>query len=239
MEEIIKGITYIFFDCMETLVDVIELPTIKEYAKWAFEGSGVEKYWNDFEHFLEEYKLARKSIIESLPEHKEFRTIERFELICNNNCNIKGKVNVKVVAEKLNSNFWETYVSKCYVRQDVKEVLPSISKKYGLCVVSNFMVPGGIEELLKIFGIKQYFNFIVTSVNEGWKKPHPVIYNAALKKAGVTPREVLFVGDDYGNDYIAPQKMGFNAIYLDKYGKFTELPYKVKDFYQLGEILGV
>ena len=46
------AVKYIFFDCMETLVDLHELPSSSDYARWAFQGSGVEGYWRDFEDFL-------------------------------------------------------------------------------------------------------------------------------------------------------------------------------------------
>ncbi len=50
-----EKIEYLFFDCMETLVDMDNLPETKDYASWSYHGSGVEKYWDDFNHFCEHY----------------------------------------------------------------------------------------------------------------------------------------------------------------------------------------
>mgnify|MGYP001181050476 CR=1 FL=1 len=230
-------VDFIFFDCMETLIDMVEIPTVFEYAKWAYEGSGLEDYWQNLEHFIDEYNIAAAKIKESLPEYKEYSTIERFILICENNEAVKSRIDPRTAAGKLNSNYWKTYISKCYIRQDVKEVLPSLKLKYGLGVVSNFMIPGGIEELLNIFSIGQYFKFVITSINMGWRKPHPAIYNAALKEASAVPERVLFIGDDYINDYDAPIKMGFNAVLLDKYNKYANVCNRIENFYQLKEIL--
>lgn len=53
---------YIFFDCMETLIDLHELPSRSDYARWAFQGSGVEGYWRDFEDFLMLYEASKADI---------------------------------------------------------------------------------------------------------------------------------------------------------------------------------
>lgn len=43
---------YIFFDCMETVIDLTELPTVNDYAYWTYHNSGVEEYWEDYNDFL-------------------------------------------------------------------------------------------------------------------------------------------------------------------------------------------
>jgi putative hydrolase of the HAD superfamily len=46
------GVEYIFFDCMETLIDLHKLPVAEDYAMWAYRGSGVESLWQDFDSFF-------------------------------------------------------------------------------------------------------------------------------------------------------------------------------------------
>ena len=53
---------YIFFDCMETLVDLQKLPTVRDYAEWAYKGSGVEELWEDFDEFFRYNMLAKKEL---------------------------------------------------------------------------------------------------------------------------------------------------------------------------------
>ena len=124
-----------------------------------------------------------------------------------------------------------------YIREDVRLMLPLLKNHYKMGVVSNFMVTGGIEELLERFEISGYFEFVVTSVAERWRKPHRAIYQKALKLAGIYPKQAVFVGDDYINDYSAVESMGMNAILLDRHNKRPELKNRVENFYELLRVL--
>ena len=99
------------------------------------------------------------------------------------------------------------------------------------------MVKEGIEELLEINGVKSYFETIVTSVKEGWRKPHPVIYRTALERLGAAAGETVFIGDDYENDYIVPRELGMKPIYLDRYERHSEVEYRITNFFELAEKL--
>jgi len=231
------NIKYILFDCMETLIDLTELPALKDYACWTFEGSGVEGYWKDFGEFFEGYLAARETLNEKYGKYREYETIERLRLIVRNKFPGIDPVLASDIIGKLNVNYWRTYKSKCYVKDDVKEVLPKLARCYRLGVVSNFMVSGGIEDLLRENGIIHNFDFVVTSINEGWRKPHMNIYEKALAKAGVSPSETVFVGDDYENDYITPGKMGMTSYLLDRSGRYAGVERRVSDFRQLAGLL--
>jgi len=232
------NIDYIFFDCMETLVDLVQLPDLRDYARWGYEGSGVERYWTDFEEFFEGYNAARKAISQKLPEYREYEMYERFRFICRGKLSGADDLVVESVAGKIYKNYWKTYMSKSYLRDDVKEVVPALSKRYNLGVVSNFMVAGGIEELLKLNGIYDCFRFVVTSINVGWRKPHPEIYKTALSKAGVKPANIIFVGDDYVNDHDGPIAMGMRPVYLDRFKRHRDMPDRIESLYELEDMLG-
>lgn len=226
----------ILFDCMETLIDVTELPTSRDYARWAYDGSGVEQHWENFDEFFKNYIEAKERIIKRLPENKEHNLIERFEEIAL----LKFKDNKDIIteiSEKLMNTYWKTYTQKCYIKEDVAKVLPILASKYQLGVVSNFVVKDGVEELLVSHGIRNYFNSVITSINVGWRKPHENIYNIALQHLKVSPWEVLFVGDDYINDYVQPKKLGLNVLLLDRYNNFEHITERVGDFYKLADSL--
>lgn len=229
----LENIEYIFFDCMETLIDLTELPARRDYALWAYIGSGMENSWNGFEEFYKDYNSARSTILCELPEYGEYELYKEFDLIVNMRLHGCGEEDIKAAATSLYNNYWKTYVSKCYIKEDVRNVLPRLKEKYHLGVVSNFMVAGGIEELLEINGIIHHFDFIVTSVNEGWRKPHAAIYNAALNMAGKPAARIVFVGDDYVNDYVTPKEMGMKPLLLDRYKRYCHIPDRVCSFYEL------
>lgn len=230
-------IKYILFDCMETVIDLTELPTMRDYAFWAYYGSGMESLWDSFDDFLNDYIRARKSMNDKLPEKKEYEILERFKLVAGFNPVPDAVLTPDETAKRLYDNYWRNYVSKCYVKEDVKEVLERLSDKYLLGVVSNFMVEDGIEELLLKNGVKDYFKIIVTSVKEGWRKPNYKIYNTAIEKTGVDKEHIVFIGDDYINDFEGPESLGLKSVLLDRNNKYPQVVKRVRDFYQLENYL--
>ena len=80
-----------------------------------------------------------------------------------------------------------------------------------LAVVSNFE---RLSVTLERYGLKDYFSFLMTSVECGYDKPDPRIFQAALGTAGMVPRHVCHVGDDIKNDYLAARFVGMDAFLL-------------------------
>jgi putative hydrolase of the HAD superfamily len=232
-----SNIRCILFDCMETLVDLTELPALSDYARWAFDDSGVEHLWDGFEAFFSGYEKTIRILRDQMPQHGEYDMKERLAWTVRLNLPQSGEAEVGAIADQLNATYWNAYKSRCYVKEDVRETLTCLGNTRLLGVVSNFMVPDGIEELLDSNGILLSFTFVVTSIREGWRKPHDIIYRAALQRSGIPPEETVFIGDDYINDYIAPRKLGFHTILLDRYGRHGEVKERMTDFYQLEGIL--
>lgn len=89
----------------------------------------------------------------------------------------------------------------------------------GICVgiVSNTSIqPHVLDEFLRECRLYPYIDFRVYSSAVGWRKPHPAIYEAALREAGVLPHEVVFVGDSVCEDIRAPKRMGMKAIFCQR-----------------------
>ena len=223
---------------METLVDLHVLPTSREYAAWAFEGSGAEELWDDFDTFHRYYILSKKELASQLPEYADYEMKLRFLQLIKLSLPKLDYERMEATAERLRDNYWKNYKSVCYLRQDVRLALPKLGKLIKMGVVSNFMVMGGIQELLELTGIRDRFGFVVTSVEEGVIKPHPAIYGRALQLAGVKPEQVIFVGDDYINDYVKPAELGMYTVCLDRSGKHADLERRVGDFNELEELIG-
>jgi putative hydrolase of the HAD superfamily len=228
---------YLFFDCMETLIDLHKLPALRDYAAWAYEGSGVEEIWGDFDEFFRYYLLAREELSARIPEYADYEMRGRYLHIVKISLPELPYEMVEPVAGKLYDNYWRNYKAGSYVKEDVRDTLADLSGQFKMGVVSNFRIINGIEELLEIHDLRKYFEFVVTSVAEGWRKPHPAIYAKALELASVSPGQVVFVGDDFENDYTAPMKLGMRPVHLDRYGRRPGLEPRVCDFYGLKEIL--
>ena len=72
--------------------------------------------------------------------------------------------------------------------------------------------------MLEQVGLGDYFEFVIDSAAVGAKKPEPEIYQAALQRVAVDPAQVLFVGDDYHRDVLAPRTHGMQARHVCRHG---------------------
>lgn len=101
---------------------------------------------------------------------------------------------------------YETYPDTLGTLDGLKE------RGFILGIVSNTSIPPEIiDRYLLESGILERVNFRVLSSETGWRKPHPAIYQEALNRAGVFPRETLFVGDRFLEDVAGPKSLGMKA----------------------------
>jgi HAD superfamily hydrolase (TIGR01549 family) len=104
------------------------------------------------------------------------------------------------------------------LRNGTREALNKIAERYPIAVISN--ADGKIAELLDRCGIGDCFRTITDSGLIGHEKPHPVIFEAALKSMCATPEKSLYVGDVYSVDYRGATGAGMQAILLDASGAY-------------------
>jgi putative hydrolase of the HAD superfamily len=109
-------------------------------------------------------------------------------------------------------HFAESGVWKPY--PEVPGVLKQLQPRYQLAVVSNF--DGRLRLILQHLGISKFFAHTFISSEIGADKPDPEIYRRALKLIGLTPNEVLHVGDDAKRDWKAASAAGLSIFRLDR-----------------------
>jgi putative hydrolase of the HAD superfamily len=56
----------------------------------------------------------------------------------------------------------------------------------------------------------------------GQEKPHPAIFEAALRSLDATPEQSLYVGDVYSVDYLGATRAGMQAILFDVSGAYRD-----------------
>jgi FMN phosphatase YigB (HAD superfamily) len=61
-------------------------------------------------------------------------------------------------------------------------------------------------------GLDGFLTGIVTSVDVGWRKPHPAIFEAAVAVSGVPPKRIAIVGNSEWCDIIPALKLGMTAV---------------------------
>jgi putative hydrolase of the HAD superfamily len=97
-------------------------------------------------------------------------------------------------------------------------LLRDLAAGHRLAVVTNTHWPALVPGHLAAMGLADRFAAVVTSVDVGWRKPHPRIFAAALAALGIEPAEAVFVGDTYVPDFVGPERAGIPAYLIDPAG---------------------
>jgi putative hydrolase of the HAD superfamily len=83
-------------------------------------------------------------------------------------------------------------------------------------VISNSN--GSVRSLLEALGLAAHLDFVIDSAVVGVEKPDPRIFHLALRAAGVSPAEAVYVGDLYSVDVLGARAAGLDGILLDPRG---------------------
>lgn len=120
-------------------------------------------------------------------------------------------------------------LTECYLREwntgvvypaAAVELVKFLSVSFGLAIVTNTHEATLVPNHLTAMGIAGCFKTVVTSVEVGWRKPHPAIYSEACSQLEISPQAAVFVGDSYWPDYIGPIAAGMSAFLLDPKEKY-------------------
>ncbi|MFQ5628741.1 MAG: HAD family hydrolase [bacterium] len=83
-----------------------------------------------------------------------------------------------------------------------------------MTIIANNDDPAELPQLISDLGLTGFFEHEIASSTFGFAKPHPKIYLAALDCMDLRADEVLFVGDDYNNDYWGRSRSICSRCYL-------------------------
>jgi putative hydrolase of the HAD superfamily len=117
--------------------------------------------------------------------------------------------------------FAEYYAARneveCYA--DVIPALERLSARFPLVSISN-----GNADLERI-GLARYFQFSVSSRAAGVAKPSAQIFHAACARLGVTPDQVMHVGDDPELDVAGARAAGMRSVWINRtQARWPQLP---------------
>jgi putative hydrolase of the HAD superfamily len=105
-----------------------------------------------------------------------------------------------------------------HVEEGTQETLAQLREAgHRLAVVSN--ADGRVEGLLEGAGLRDYFEFVVDSHEDGVEKPDPEIFRVALDRLEVRPSEALYVGDLFPVDVVGARRAGLRTVLLDPLGR--------------------
>lgn len=202
----------VIFDFIGTLTDVrdysMEISKKKLYRAITNVGFNVKA-----EEFLDAYTQA----------HEKYRKVRYEQLI--------EVTNAVWIAEALNSlgvetsredtrikvalnAFFRDYVNSFELRPCARNVLVCVSKQHKVGLVSNFTYAPVIYAALRRLGISRFLNAILVSEAVGWRKPHPKIFEEALRKLEARPEETVYVGDSPLEDMKGAKALGMETVFV-------------------------
>ncbi|MFL0198519.1 HAD-IA family hydrolase [Clostridium sp. WILCCON 0269] len=169
---------------------------------------------DEYKHFLEYYDIFSKS----LPQLK-----------------LKDK-DVQAITKDLVYNY-----NKYVFFEDAVNLVPKLSKKYKLAVVSDAWP--SLEKVFINANLRDYFSSFVISSIKGVTKPNELMYKTALQELDVSPEEAIFI-DDIIRNCDGAIDLGINSFVLCRdwrvylYTKFTHRNYNViKSLYDIDKLL--
>ena len=154
---------------------------------------------------------------------------------------------VRSYAEEL-AHMWEVTHYHRALRPHVREMLEGL-KDLGmkLGVISNTASLYQVFDILKEYGIRDYFQDVTLSSVTGYRKPNPNIFMISLHQVQSDPAHCAYVGDTISRDVIGPIRMGFGATFhIDSYltrlkdthvSPDVKATYNIQDIYEVYTIL--
>ncbi len=101
-----------------------------------------------------------------------------------------------------------------------RKVVAELAEKYPLVLVSNFY--GNIHTILRDFRL-EFFKEVIESAVVGVRKPDPRIFEMGVEALGLSPGEVVVVGDSFGKDIVPATKVGCKTIWMKGIGWGNEV----------------
>lgn len=113
------------------------------------------------------------------------------------------------ISEQL-ADLWEVTHFHRELRPHVKETLETLKQRgYCLSVISNTASLYSVFNVLEAYGIRDYFADVTLSSVTGYRKPHPGIFEIALRQVRRTADQCVYVGDTLSRDVLGAKEAGF------------------------------
>lgn len=93
------------------------------------------------------------------------------------------------------------------------------------------------EKILRL-ELDEFFEEVIISDFEGVKKPHPKIFQKALKSFGVSAGRAVMVGDRLYSDIYGAKQVGMHTVWF-RYGKRKEAELEYRDYadFEISDLL--
>ncbi len=201
-------VTDVFFDLDHTLWDFdknSKLAFIRVFKAHDIT-LNIEDFINQYEPINEKYWKAYREDKVTKQQLRRGRLTDTFKLF--------GLHFSTEIIDKLAHSYIQELPQDNHLFDNAIEVLCYLKPKYSLHIITN-----GFEEVqhkkIKKSGIDSFFKTITTSEEVGYKKPHPVIFKTALKKANTQAQNSIMIGDSIQADIQGAEALGMKTLFFN------------------------
>ena len=115
----------------------------------------------------------------------------------------------KEFSDYLSEVYFKERYSQVKIYEDTVPVIKELRKIYKVGIISN-----GNTYPEKIGLERELFDFMIYAEAVGVSKPDHEIFHIAMEKAGVSPHEMIHVGDSIEDDIIPATELGIKSILI-------------------------
>jgi putative hydrolase of the HAD superfamily len=174
--------------------------------------ASVDWHGLDFESFATALGKIDREHRESLRRDlRELPTLERFRLF--------GR-GIGLPSEDMAHALTETHMGE--LRKHVTfvpehaQLLARLHRRVRLALCSNFSHSDTARAILAEAGLLEHFDALVISMDVGFYKPRPEMFQGVIEALGVAPQELLHVGDSLEADVAGAAGLGIRPIWLTR-----------------------
>jgi HAD superfamily hydrolase (TIGR01662 family) len=122
--------------------------------------------------------------------------------------------------------------------EDVPDVLRSIhASGVRIGLISN--TQRCLSSFQSHFALEGLFTVTISSFEHGYMKPHPSIFESALRQVGAKPEEAVMVGDSLAHDIEGARRLGMRGVLVARSGAPDAVPPDVPVIQSLHELPGL
>lgn len=189
-------------------------------------------YWT-YNFFIDKWKNSVENVKSRINTHNK---LFYFQDMCEVN---KEFFKYKSDFLSIYKIYKQTFLDNLKLKNGIKELLEYFFKnEIKICFVTNYNSFEQLEKLNKYFSELSFY--FVSSEEVGVDKPHPFIYDYSLNKLNLTNSEIIFIGNDFKDDVLGPNKKNiFSCFYNEKSNSYSFHPnyFKYSSHYQLLNML--
>lgn len=211
------GLTHILLDFFGTIVEYVPGGAANVSRSCAVVRSlGVDISEAEFVTYWE--STFAQFELRSSADHSEFSMTELAAAFLTT---ILGSTPARSDCDRLVETYLDEWNTGVAYPPDVVRVIDDLAGRFRLAVVTNTHDPELVPQHLNAIGVADRIDVVVTSVEVGWRKPHPAIYQRALHQLAIQPAQAVFVGDTFEADYAGPRAAGITAFLIDPTARYN------------------